>query len=64
MLCLKAMYHRLNMHNNIYIYIYKFDLKTKLINIYHKGCGTIGVPLFASENIKLTFAINFKKYRR
>ena len=33
-----------------------------LINIYHKCCGTIGVPLFASENIKL--AINFKKYRR
>ena len=31
------------------------------INIYHKGCGTMGVPVFASENIKLTFAINFKK---
>ena len=31
------------------------------INIYHKGCGTMGVPVFASENNKLTFAFNFKK---
>ena len=23
---------------------------------YHKGCGTMGVPVFASENIELTFA--------
>ena len=34
------------------------------INIYHKGCGTMGVPVFASENIELTFAFNFKKYQR
>ena len=33
------------------------------INIYHKGCGTMGVPVFASENIELTFAFNFKKYQ-
>ena len=31
------------------------------IKIYHKGCGTMGVPVFASENIELTFAFNFKK---
>ena len=29
-----------------------------------KGCGTMGVPVFASENIELTFAFNFKKYQR
>ena len=34
------------------------------INIYHKGCGTLGVPVFASENIELTFPLNFKKYQR
>ena len=33
------------------------------INIYHKGCGTMGVRVFASENIELTFAFNFKKYQ-
>ena len=33
------------------------------INIYHKGCGTMGVPMFASENIELTFAFNLKKYQ-
>ena len=27
---------------------------TPAINIYHKGCGTLGVPVFASENIELT----------
>ena len=31
---------------------------------YHKGCGTMGVPVFASENIELTFAFNFKKYQK
>ena len=35
-----------------------------MISIYHKYCGTLGVPVFASENIELTFALNFKKYRR
>ena len=30
----------------------------------HKGCGTLGVPVFASENIELTFPLNFKKYQR
>ena len=40
-------------------------LRTLLaINIYHKGCGTMGFPVFASENIELTFAFNFKKYQR
>ena len=38
--------------------------KGYIINIYHKGCGTMGVPVFASENIELTFAFNFKKYQR
>ena len=39
----------------------KFKLLDKIkvnrqveINIYHKGCGTQGVPVFASENIELT----------
>ena len=35
-----------------------------IVSIYIMCCGTIGVPLFARENIKLTFAINFKKYWR
>ena len=40
---------------NQYISIY-------IINIYHKGCGgTMVVPVFASENIELTFA--FKTFK-
>ena len=34
-----------------------------MLNIYHKGCGTMGIPVFASENIELTFAFNFKTYQ-
>ena len=37
--------------------------KKVFINIYHKGCGTMGVPVFASENIELTFAFNCKKHQ-
>ena len=32
-----------------------FDSVDRSINIYHKGCGTMGVPVFASENIELTY---------
>ena len=42
--------------------IYKSINPFRSINIYHKGCGTMGVPVFASENIELTFAFNFKTY--
>ena len=30
------------------------------INIYHKGCGTMGVPVFASENIDLHLRLILK----
>ena len=34
--------------------------KEVAINIYHKGCGTMGVPVFASENIDLHLRLILK----
>ena len=35
-------------------------LRLILINMHHKCCRTQVIPVFTRENIKLTFALNFK----
>ena len=42
----------------MYVFLRSLQAHCRLnivINIYHKGCGTMGVPVFASENIELHF---------